>query len=78
VITESCAKGSTRSYYIATLYLWSGADGLAPTEVANWFRDLGATDVMVSAVLDDQDNNIVNGYCVDDAARCWEVCYFLP
>ena len=77
-ITESHAKGSASSYYTAHLYLWSGADDLTPSEVAGWFHALGATDVVVSAVLYDKDNNILNGSSIDDGVRPWDVSYFLP
>ena len=77
-ITESRAEGSASSYYTAHLYLWSGADDLTPAEVAGWFHALGATDVVVSAVLYDKDNNILNGSSIDDGVRPWDVSYFLP
>ena len=77
-ITEIRAEGSASSYYTAHLYLHSGADDLTPAEVAGWLHELGATDVVVSAVLYDKDNNILNGSSVDDGARPWDVSYFLP
>lgn len=77
-ITESRAEGSASSYYTARLYLHSGADDLTPSEVAGWFYTLGATDVVVSAVLYDKDNNILNGSSIDDGVRPWDVSYFLP
>ncbi len=77
-ITESRAEGSASSYYTAHLYLHSGADDLAPAVVADWFHALGATDVVVSAVLYDKDNNILNGSSIDDGVRPWDVSYCLP
>ena len=77
-ITESRAEGSASSYHTAHLYLHSGADDLTPAEVASWFHKLGATDVVVSAVLYDKDNNILNGSSIDDGVRPWDVSYFLP
>lgn len=77
-ITKSRAEGSASSYYTAHLYLHSGADDLTPAEVASWFQELGATDVVVSAVLYDKDNNIMNGSSIDDGVRPWDVSYFLP
>ncbi|MFM7010762.1 MAG: hypothetical protein ACKO0Z_15780, partial [Betaproteobacteria bacterium] len=77
-ITKSTAEGSASSYYTACLYLHSGADDLTPSEVAGWFHELGATDVVVSAVLFDKNNNILNGSSIDDGVRPWEVSYFLP
>ena len=77
-ITESTAEGSASSYHTAHLYLHSGADDLTPAEVASWFHKLGATDVVVSAVLYDKDNNILNGSSIDDGVRPWDVSYFLP
>lgn len=77
-ITESRAEGSASSYHTAHLYLHSGADDLTPAEVASWFHKIGATDVVVSAVLYDKDNNILNGSSIDDGVRPWDVSYFLP
>jgi len=77
-ITESRADGSASRYHTAHLYLHSGADDLTPAEVASWFHKLGATDVVVSAVLYDKDNNILNGSSIDDGVRPWDVSYFLP
>ncbi len=77
-ITESRSDGSASSHYTACLYLHSGADDLTASEVASWFHALGATDVVVSAVLYDKDNNILNGSSVDDGVRPWDVSYFLP
>lgn len=77
-ITESRSDGSTSSYYTAHLYLWSGSDDLTPAEVADWFHAIGATDVVVSAVLYDKDNNILNGSSIDDGVRPWDVSYFMP
>lgn len=76
-ITKSTAEGSASGYYTACLYLHSGADDLTAAEVAGWFRELGATDVVVSAVLHDEDNNIMNGSSIDDGVRLWEVDYLL-
>ena len=64
-ITESSAVGSASSYHTAHLYLHSGADDLTSAEVASWFHKLGATDVVVSAVLYDKNNNILNGSSID-------------
>lgn len=77
-ITKSRADGSASSYYTAHLYLHSGADDLTPSDVAAWFEELGATDVVVSAVLYDKDNRILNGSSIDDGVRPWDVSYFLP
>lgn len=77
-ITQRGAEGSAGSYYTAHLYLHSGADGLTSSEVAGWFHALGAADVIVSAVLYDKDNNILNGSSIDDGVRPWDVSYFLP
>lgn len=77
-ITKSRAEGSSSSYYTACLYLHSGADDLTPSDVAGWFYAIGATDVVVSAVLYDKDNNILNGSSIDDGVRPWEVNYFMP
>jgi hypothetical protein len=77
-ITTSRAEGSTASYETAHIYLWSKAKDLTASEVASWFHALGATDVVVSAVLYDRDNNILNGASIDDGARPWNVSYLLP
>lgn len=76
-ITECLAKGSTSSYYVASLYLHSGGDDLTPAEVASWFTSLGARSVVVSAILYDADNNINNGASLNDGVRPWEVSFFL-
>lgn len=77
-ITKSYAEGSTGCFFTAHLYLHSGADDLTSAEVASWFYQLGATDVVVSAVLYDKDNNILNGSSIDDGVRPWDVSYFIP
>jgi len=77
-ITKMHSEGSAGSFYTASLYLHCEADDLTPSEVAGWFYELGATDVCVSAVLYDKDNNILNGYSIDDGVRPWDVSYFLP
>ena len=77
-ITKSQSEGSASSYYTAHLYLHSGADDLTSAEVAGWFHSLGATDVVVMAVLYDKDNNILNGSSIDDGVRPWDVSYFMP
>lgn len=64
-------------WWMAHLYLWTRADGLAPAEVAAWFEELGAKDVCVRAVLHDPDNNILNAYSTDDAVRPWDVTFRL-
>lgn len=77
-ITERIAEGWVGGRYCtAHLYLHSGADDLTPSEVAGWFHALGATDVVVSAVLYDKDNNILNGASIDDGVRPWDVNYFM-
>jgi hypothetical protein len=77
-ITSFQALDSATPCYIAHLYLWSGADDLTSAEVARWFHELGATDVVVSAVLFDHDNDVLNGACVIDGARPWDVSYLMP
>lgn len=77
-ISKSHTEGSATSYYTAHLYLHTRADDLTAADVARWFHTLGATDVVVSAVLYDKDNNILNGWSTDDGVRPWDVSYFLP
>jgi hypothetical protein len=77
-ITVTAAEGSACSFQTAHLYLHDGADDLTPTEVAGWFKQLGAVDVVVSAVLYDMDNDIVNGASILDGARPWDVSYRFP
>ncbi len=76
-ITKGMSEGSAGSYQTAHLYLHSGADDLTSAEVAKWFYELGATDVVVYAVLYDKDNNIMNGSSIDDGVRPWDVSFFM-
>lgn len=77
-ITEVHAKGSEGSYFAAHLYLHCAASKLSVEEVAGWFHQIGCLDVVISLVLYDPDNNILNGVSIDDGVRAWDVIYRLP
>lgn len=77
-ITEIHAEGSARSYYTAHLYLWPAARDLSASEVARWFYQLGCSDVTVSAVLYNKENNIFDGASIDDGVRPWDVSFLPP
>lgn len=80
---ECCAISYQRGhsgnrYYVASLYLWPAASTLKPAEVAKWFRDAGCSWVTVNAVLDDEDNDVVDGASTMDGARAWDVHFGAP
>jgi hypothetical protein len=60
--------------YAAYLFIWDD-DFNDSTQVAEWFRDAGASSVSVLHVLHDDDNGDRDGRCEEDMSRAWQV-YF--
>lgn len=76
-IDDISPNGSARGFFCACLYIWdkSFSDSKA---VADWFVELGASDVTVSAVLYDPENFVKDGVDVNDGVRPWNVMFSLP
>jgi hypothetical protein len=66
---------SGHKFHVASLYLWPAAVDLNPATVAAWFIEAGCTEVVVSAILHDPDNDTING--LSGGARPWEVSFLL-
>lgn len=64
--------------WLACLYLWPAGANLSTDDVAGWFRELACRDVVVTPVIDDPLNDIVDGVCTIDGARPWDVTFRLP
>lgn len=60
----------------AALYIWDDNFNDS-TEVAKWFTDLGAGEVVISHVLHDSYNGDKNGRCFD-GVRAWHIEFEMP
>lgn len=77
-IGECAALHESRpGHWWAALYIWDKSFN-DDTAVAQWFYRLGATEVLVSHVLHDSNNDVRNGLCAEDSARPWHVEFHIP
>lgn len=67
---------SGHKFFIASLYLWPAAMDLQAATVAAWFTEAFCTNVIVSAVLHDPDNETIDGVS-QDGVWPWEVSFSL-
>lgn len=61
----------------AQVYLWPAGFGLDPARIRRLLMDAGCDFVVVSQVLDDQDNGTMAGETLD-GGRHWTVCFHAP
>lgn len=67
---------SGNAFYVASLYLWPAAMDLQAATVAAWFTAAFCTNVIVSAVLHDPGNSVIDGVA-SDGVWPWEVSFSL-
>lgn len=56
--------------YYARLYVWD--DKVTGREVADWFKEAGAAEVVINQQIHDEVNDISEGLC-SDGVRSWDI-----
>lgn len=54
------------------------ADALTATQVADWFKEAGATQVFICAWLHCEDNDMRDGRSTLDNTQAWDIVFWLP